>query len=264
MRARPTLPLSHLVNGERLVLLGWSRAILLQLAHPLIAAGVYEHSGFRKSPLAAVQRLHGTTRAMLAIVFGSDDARERAIGGVRAIHRRVHGTLEHGVGPFPAGTPYSAEDPALLLWVHTTLIESTVLTYERFIGALSNSERDDYCAASASLPVALGAHPSEVPTSWDQLVALNAAMIAMPAITVGAQARELATALLRGPVMRALPPAAWLNRLVTIGQLPEAIRSGYGFEWSPRRARTLDRVASATRATRRVTPAFMARFSQAR
>ena len=51
------------LNGERLVVLGWTRAILLQFAHPLIAAGVYDHSGFRSSPLAAVQRLRHTVRA---------------------------------------------------------------------------------------------------------------------------------------------------------------------------------------------------------
>lgn len=258
------LPISHRVNGERLVLLGWSRAILLQLAHPLIAAGVYEHSGFRTSPLAAIRRLHSTTRAMLAIVFGSDSERTRAIEGIRAIHRRVHGTLTESVGPFPAGTFYSAEDPALLLWVHTTVIESTVMAYERFVRALADRERDDYCAASASLPVALGARTEGVPTSWQALVELNAKALATPVISVGPQARQLAAALLRGPVMRVLPPAAWLNHLVTVGQLPSSIRTGYGFDWSPARERTLDRVASATRGARRITPDVIARFSQAR
>ena len=264
MRTTPALPLPHRINGERLVLLGWSRAILLQLAHPLIAAGVYEHSGFRNSPLAAIRRLHSTTRAMLAIVFGSDSERTGAIDGIRAIHRRVHGALTEPVGPFPAGTFYSAEDPALLVWVHTTVIESTVMAYERFVRALTDSERDDYCAASASLPVALGARTEDVPTSWRALVKVNAETLSTPVITVGPQARQLAAALLRAPVMRVLPPAAWLNRLVTVGQLPSSVRASYGFDWSPWHERTLDGVASATRGARRVTPDVIARFSQAR
>ena len=61
------------------MLLGWSRAILLQLAHPLVAAGVAEHSTFRGGPLTAVARLHHTVRAMLALTFGDAPARERTL-----------------------------------------------------------------------------------------------------------------------------------------------------------------------------------------
>ena len=112
------------INAERLVLLGWTRAILLQLAHPLIAAGVYDHSSFRAAPFAAASRLHATIRAMLTLSFGTDAEREHALHGIRTIHTRVNGHLRHAVGVFPAGARYSAEDPALVLWVHLTLIES--------------------------------------------------------------------------------------------------------------------------------------------
>ena len=147
--ARDQQQVAFRVNGERLVILGWSRAILLQLAHPLIAAGVFDHSGFRASPMAAIGRLYHTTRAMLAITFGDEPRRSAAIDGIRRIHTRVHGTLPDPVGPFPVGTPYSAEDPALLLWVHATLIESIVITYQHLVGPLSADERDAYCVASA-------------------------------------------------------------------------------------------------------------------
>ena len=116
------LQLAFRVNGERLVILGWTRAILLQVGHPLIAAGVFEHSGFRTSPLAAMQRLHHTTQAMLAITFGDEHQHRAAIEGIRRIHTRVNGRLREAVGPFPAGSAFSAEDPALLLWVHASLI----------------------------------------------------------------------------------------------------------------------------------------------
>jgi len=70
---------------------------------------------------------------MLALSFGTDAQREHALHGIRTIHTRVHGQLTQTVGVFPAGTPYSAEDPALVLWVHLTLLESIPLAYERFI-----------------------------------------------------------------------------------------------------------------------------------
>ena len=82
---RDPLQVAFRINGERLAVLGWSRAILLQLAHPLMAAGVFDHSGFRASPMAAVGRLYHTTQAMLAITFGDEQrhraAIERASGG---------------------------------------------------------------------------------------------------------------------------------------------------------------------------------------
>ena len=132
------------------MLFGWTRAILLQFAHPLVAAGVHEHSGFRASPLAAVKRLRHTVQAMLAIAFGRDIDRDRAIDAIRQIHRRVNGVLTAPVGPFAAGTRYSAEDPALVLWVHLTLIESIVGSYELLVAPLSEPERDAYCAESAA------------------------------------------------------------------------------------------------------------------
>src|SRR5688572_9115565 len=173
------------LNGERLVVLGWTRAILLQFAHPLIAAGVYDHSDFRRSPLAAAQRLRHTIRAMLAISFGSEAERTRAITIIQGIHRRVHGQLRNGVGPFPAGTSYSAEDPALVLWVHLTLIESIVLVYERLVGPLTEEERDDYCVASAPVAIALAAPADAVPYTWRALQDSLARLYASGVIAVG-------------------------------------------------------------------------------
>src|SRR5688572_32830582 len=111
-------PISRQINAERLMLLGWSRAILLQLAHPLVAAGVADHSSFRDGGLAAAKRLHLTVKAMLALSFGDEHSRAAALDGIRTIHRRVHGHIAAQAGRFPAGTPYSAEDPDLVLWVH--------------------------------------------------------------------------------------------------------------------------------------------------
>ena len=255
---------SRLVNGERLALLGWSRAILLQMAHPLIAAGVHEHSGFRKSPTTALGRLRATANAMLAITFGDDERRERALAGIRAIHTRVHGTLPTAVGPFDAGTPYSAEAPELLLWVHVTLIESTLLTYQTFIGDLTDDLRDEYCRLSAPPAIALGARRDDMPVTWCGVTAAVQRGLDSDAITVGDQAREIAAALMHGPVMRAMPPAGWLNRLITVGFLPPRLRAGSGFEWDDGRAKTLARVARAMRGARKLTPATLARFADAR
>ena len=141
--ARAASPVARRINAERLMLLGWARAILLQLAHPLVAAGVADHSSFRDGPLASARRLHHTVRSMLALTFGDDAGRDLALDGIRTIHRRVNGTLRTAVGRFPQGTRYSAEDPDLVLWVHVTLLDSIPLVYERLIAPLTDAERDE-------------------------------------------------------------------------------------------------------------------------
>src|SRR4030095_2108459 len=163
---RPASGVSRRINAERLLLIAWLRAMLLQFAHPLIAAGVAEHSTFRGSPAAAFARLRQTVQAMLSLTYGTEVEREAALNLIRAIHRRVNGTLPSGCGCFPAGTRYSAEDPALLTWVHATLIESVVLMYEQLVEPLTAVERDRYCDDAAAVAIALGASPLVVPRSW--------------------------------------------------------------------------------------------------
>jgi uncharacterized protein (DUF2236 family) len=252
------------INGERLMILGWTRAILLQLAHPLIAAGVYEHSGFRASPLAAIQRLHHTTHAMLAITFGDEAQHRAAIDGIRRIHTRVNGTLRETVGRLPAGTPYSAEDPALLLWVHATLIESVLLTYELLVGPLTRVELDDYCAVSAPSSIELGMREEEAPRTWSQLQDYLRRTYASGTISVGPQASELADALLRTSMPGPMAPARWVTGLLTSGMLPPAIREEYGLTWNATRQRRFERLTATIRMVRRVTPAPVAIWADAR
>jgi uncharacterized protein (DUF2236 family) len=254
----------HRVNAERVVLLGWSRAILLQLAHPLVAAGVHEHSSFRATPWAAAARLHSTVRAMLALTFGTDAEREHALYGIRQIHRRVHGHLAETVGIFPAGTPYSAEDPALVLWVHLTLLESVPLVYELFVGPLTESERDEYCEGAAWVALELGARPLEVPRTWRETQAALTRTYGSGAIAVGPQARELAAAVLAPRIGRFIPLAAWLNRLITVGFLPAAIREQYQLSWGARNQQSLERAIPRVRAVRRRLPTRLAIWPEAR
>jgi uncharacterized protein (DUF2236 family) len=256
--------ISHRINGERVVLVGWSRAILLQMAHPLIAAGVADHSSFRKSPRIAVRRLRETVRAMLGLTFGGEETRTRIINGILAIHRRVNGTLTERVGTFPAGTRYSAEDPSLVLWVHATLLESTVMAYEATIGDLGMSDRDDYCREAAPIAMALNARAEEVPGSWAQLSDYMSHVRRTGTLAVGPQATEIATALLNGPLTRVVGPLAWANRELTIGWLPSDVRSLYGFSWDARRQANLKRLLRTVRTIRRITPAALAQWPDAR
>src|SRR5687768_14392251 len=123
------------INREVVVVAGWGRAILLLLAHPAVAAGVHDHSSFRRSLLTRVGRLRATVRAMQALAFGDAEQMIAAAAGINTIHDRVNGSV-------PSGLLYSAHDPELLRWVHVTLIDSILLAYEQLIGPLTVAERD--------------------------------------------------------------------------------------------------------------------------
>ena len=252
------------LNGERLVLFGWSRAILMQLAHPLVAAGVAEHSTFRQGHLTAAVRLHHTVRAMLALTFGSDADRERALEGIRTIHRRVNGHLAADVGRYAKGTRYSAEDPALVLWVHATLLDSVPLVYEQLVAPLSAAERDRYCEEAAPVAIALGADPAAIPRDQAAVSRYIDTMIASGAIVVGDDARALAAAVLRPPLETLTRPAAALNRLLTIGWLPAELRRQYGFAWTEVDERRKETTRRWMHRARGMTPAVIARWREAR
>lgn len=255
---------AHRINAERLVLLGWSRAIVLQMAHPLVAAGVADHSHFRAGPIAAARRLRETVKSMLALSFGDAFEAGHAIAAIRAIHTRVRGQLRETTGPFPAGTRYSAEDPALLLWVHATLIESVILVYERIVAPLSAEERDDYCAEAAQVAIAIGVDEDRVPRAWPALQDYLQAEYASGRIVVGDDARHIVEAVLFPPLSWVSGPFAWLNRLVTLGLLPDAVRAQYRYAWNDRRARQLKRTLGMIRSIRRVLPKAVAWWPAAR
>jgi uncharacterized protein (DUF2236 family) len=262
---RPASDVSRRINAERLLLVAWFRAILLQFAHPLIASGIAGHSTFRGSGTAALARLHQTVDAMLALTFGTDAERDAAVDAIRAIHRRVHGTLAEACGPFAAGTRYSAEDPALLTWVHATLIESIVLVYERLIAPLTMAERDRYCEDAADLAVVLGASDRDVPRSWSAIRAYIESRYASGEIVVGPQASMLAAALLspvRQPVVRHIVTRTL--SLLAAGLLPYHVRRQYRLSWSRHRARRFMRLTTALRVIRCVLPPRVTHWKRAR
>jgi uncharacterized protein (DUF2236 family) len=260
----PSVPISQRLNGERVILLGWTRAILLQFAHPLVAAGVAAHSTFRASRLAPFERLRHTINAMRLVTYGDAETHARAIASIRAIHRRVRGELSETVGPFPAGTSYSADDPALLLWVHATLIESMIIVYDTCVRPLSRAERDQYCVEAAVSAIELGVNEDEVPRSWNALTQYLEAQYASGRIGIGRDARQLAARLLSPPFAWALWPAVAINRVLTIGWMPAHLRAPYGFRWNGWDRWSAARCARAVRAIRRLLPRRLALWPEYR
>jgi uncharacterized protein (DUF2236 family) len=236
--AQPTMSMTWKIQREVVLILGWGRAILLQLAHPLVAAGVNEHSTFL-GPGERLRRLQRTVNAMLALTFGESREAARAARAINGIHDRVHGTLPEAVGSFPAGTGYSAHDPELLRWVHATLVDSFVKTYELLVGPLSDQEKDRYCAESAGVESTFGIPAGYLPRTMTELQVYMSEMFESGQITVGQTARHLSREVLRPPFPWLVEPLLLFFRLLTAGMLPPSIREAYGLPWSERQGKAL-------------------------
>lgn len=242
------------VNGEVAVVLGWGRAVLLQLAHPKIAAGVAEHSHIRSGRLARLRRLQSTLDAMLTLTFGTVDEAIATARRIDRIHGYVRGTLPESRGGFERGEPYSARDPALLRWVHATVIDSLVRSYELFVAPLTPAEKDRFCAESLGLGTWLGVPDGYLPATHAELLAYLRCMLASGQIEVGAVARDLAGSLLAPSLPLLGGPLGEALRLPIVGLLPEPIRSAYGLPWDDRRETFLVFAASLSRVLHRHLP----------
>jgi uncharacterized protein (DUF2236 family) len=197
------------VHGDvAAMMVGGVCSLLLQMLHPAVLAGVWDHSGFRSDMHG---RLRRTARFIAVTTYGGPDEAADAIARVRAIHARVSGTL-------PDGTPYRADDPTLLAWVHVAEVTSFLAAWRRYAEpAMSAADQDAYLAETARIGEMLGADP--VPRTRAEAEVLIAAM--RPALRVDARTREVARVLLRqNAPTPALEPFHRLTFRAGIGLMP--------------------------------------------
>ena len=230
------------VNRENVLLLGGGRALLMQLAHPKVATGVDEHSDFRVRPM---YRLRRTIRMVMAIVFGD---RDTALAAARSVNR-VHGRVQ--------GHDYRALDPDLLLWVHATLVDTALVTYETFVRRLGADHREAFYQEMKVLGELLGIPRERFPDRFPDFETYVEAMMAGGPVTVGRQALELARLVVRPKLLR-LPGTVFVPwEVITAGLLPPTLREQYGLAWGARQARLYRLVTIALPAVVAVTPPIL-------
>jgi uncharacterized protein (DUF2236 family) len=205
------------INRESILLIGGRATLLMQLAHPLVAAGVADHSNFRTEPL---KRLGRTLDVMLAIVFGTREQAERVAAGVNRLHQRVRGVA-------PDGRPYAATDPRLLLWVHATLVDSAVRVYEACVRRLTEEERARFYEETTVVARLFNIPKDSLPNSLEGLRAWMRTLIESGEVAVTPPARELAESILK-PIPFVPRRVAWGSAFVTAALLPPELRDGYG------------------------------------
>ena len=240
------------VISETLVGLSAPRVLLMQAAHPVAFAGFFAHTGALDDPY---ERLNRTTLIMNTVGFGTRDAADRATGRVRRMHTRVKGELLEPAGRWPAGTPYAADDPGLLLWILATLADGGATVYKRWVGGLDRFELEELWQDYRVVGRLFGIPDSAMPASWLEFEDYWDGMLTDGSLHVTPQARELAIDIvMQPPVPLVARPLLELVNQVTIGSLPPVVREQYGFGWDPVRGATL---AVAAEATKRLVHPFL-------
>jgi uncharacterized protein (DUF2236 family) len=252
------------IQREVILLLAWGPAILLQLAHPLVARGVADHSTFGSEPRGRIRRLQHTLDAMLGLAFGTEAEARAVLARINAIHDGVHGHLPEAAGTFPARTRYSAHDPALLTWVHATLLDMNLRVYERFVRPLSGEDKDRYCREASVIAQPLGIPEGRLPGTFDELVRYIQTMLTSGEIVVGDTARALAGEILCPPASRIVTPGIRFMRVAIIGLLPATIRDQYGFGWDAKQEAWLSLSARLVRTMLPMTPSILRHWPAAR
>lgn len=201
------------VNRERVLLVGGQRALVMQLAHPLVAAGVARHSDF---PTRALARLRRTLDLSLSLIYGTRDEARAASEAIRAVHDRVSGRAE--------GRSYSANDPKLLLWVNATLIDTTLAVYERFVRPLEEAERSRYYLETVEAAEAFGIPGAGIPPDLEAFGAYVEGMLEGDELRATEDSRRLVRDVLSPPLPLPLRLPTAVLRQVTAAMLPQRIR----------------------------------------
>jgi uncharacterized protein (DUF2236 family) len=221
-----------LIVREPLLLLGGGRALLLQIAHPLVAQGVVDHSAYHTRPF---DRLLETVRWLVLVTFGTTSEAEAAVARLAEVHRPVRGSLAQGnaTAHVAAETPYDAADPTLDRWVLATILDSLLSGYETLIGPLDRTTQDRFVGEWRRLGACFGVTAGD----WWHSARELRAYISME-IAAGVVLPVPASQLAAGPVLhpplpwRGARPVASLLAFLTAGLLPAPLRRGYELQWS--------------------------------
>ncbi len=232
-----------------LLLTSGPRALLLQVAHPSVAAGVAQHSDYQSRPWV---RLFRTLGVVTALTFADPARSRRAAGQLHRRHAEIQGTTRHG-------SPYHALDPDLLLWVWATLGDCLVRSHERFVRSLTETEREELYSEWKLVAYACGVPAGACPETWADFSTYFQDMVdgeLLPtevACTVAGYVR-------RPPVPFPLNVVSGeIMHVLTAGQLPAHLRRDLGFDWNPVRELAFEATAAASRLAGRVIPGCIRR-----
>jgi uncharacterized protein (DUF2236 family) len=249
------------VNREGSLLIGGGAAAILQVAHPLVAAGVGEHSSYQEDPWG---RLYRTLDLTTKITFGSTEVANKAAHAIRMAHKRVHGELPWDAGRFPKGTPYDANDSELQMWVHATLVATSLTVYTRWVGKLTIAEQRQWYEEQTTMGEAFGVPREMQPATLPDFFDYYDDMLESDALAMTPVLREVTDSLMRPKLPLGGRPLSDAVKLATAGLLTPRWREELGLPWGPNRERLLDASRVVLRRALPLLPGVVREFPGAR
>ncbi len=243
------------INSEAALILGGGCALILQVAHPLVGAGVEHYSRFHTDRWG---RLTHTLDTMGQIIFGDARTAERGAARMRGAHARIQGVVSAGQA---AGSAYDATDPALVLWVWATLVHTSIATYERYVRRLAAADIARYYEEQKRFAHACGVPAGGCPNTYADFTTYFEGTVKHTLEPTVAARHVAAIALNPLDLPRTAAPMLELVRLPTVGLLPPRLRDDLGLHWSPGRERAVSFTAFACR---RIVPLLPPRLRHVR
>jgi uncharacterized protein (DUF2236 family) len=229
------------------------QVLTLQVAHPVVAAGVRDHSGYRDNPWPRLMR---TSASLSIYVYGGPVAARYEADRLRKLHRRFHGVDDQG-------RPYHALDPGAYAWVHATLVKLPVDAQWFFGRGMPKAELDEYYTQLRQVGLLLGLRDRDLPPDWESFTRYYDSMVAGfgPNETISELLDTIHT--VRKPLRR-LPDSWWspvrrwlgtFQQFLITGTLPAVFRDRLGLPWTAAQQHRFDRFCRVLRVLGALVPA---------
>jgi uncharacterized protein (DUF2236 family) len=252
------------VHGERAVgLLYGQRALLMQATHPVAFTGLVGSTSGLHAPF---ERLVRTAKIMETVYFGERADADRVTARVRTMHAQVRGSISCPAGPHPAGTPYAADRPDMLLWILACLADSALAVYRAFVAPLADpAQRERFWSDYLLMGELFGLPRSEVPPDYEAFRDYMRARLRSDDLFVTDDARELGRRVaFQLPLPARRRPALPAVNLAVVGTLPPRVRRLYGIAWTPAHDAAFRALALGSRLARPLLPRPVRRGPSAR
>lgn len=229
------------------------RALVLGATQPVPYIGTSSSTLAKERPFT---RLAATAEAFETIFFGTCEEADRVLAGVHHMHRRVRGELPRQEGRFPAGTPYDAFDPELMLWTMGVLADSSRTCFEALVRPLQSEEREELWQDWVRFGELFGMPRSVAPATSRDFEEWMRDKVQGPDFHVTEEARVVGRAI---PTAMPVPARVRLGSrgtgMVVVGLLPARVREAFGFRWTPAHHKAHTALTASVRASQRVLPA---------
>lgn len=146
--------------GDGRAILFGPHALMLQVMHPVVSAGVVQHSVFREQ---AWRRLHETVLSTATWAYGGDEGTALEARRLRALHTSIAGVMSDG-------SRYTSLAPSPWTWVFATLVKGSVDAQQYFGRPIPPGDLYLLYTQARELGLLLGIREQDLPDNWEEFL----------------------------------------------------------------------------------------------